>query len=80
MQFKEIIRKAVVITLSDTEDNIYDGFRNGDAAAGNIAVTLTDDTTHTFANVPSGGVVMCKVKKIMASNTTVTRVEGLIFE
>jgi hypothetical protein len=79
MEFLDSIRRAVRVTPADDSDQTYDGIRNADGSAGDIRITFTDDTVFTFANVPSGKEIKCNVKKIWATGTTVTNVDGLFY-
>lgn len=73
---------AKAVTLSDTAlSNTWDGFRNGDAAAKSVRVTVAvSGADMIFANVQPGQIIECPVSRIYASNTTATRVEGLKIE
>lgn len=76
------ITSAKAVLLSDTAlSNQWDGFRNGDATAKNIRVTVAvSGEDMIFANVQAGQIIECPVTRIYSSNTTAVRVEGLKIE
>jgi len=80
MVYRETIVKAVEVTTSDSADNYFDGIRHAETSAKNIAVQFLDGTSFTFTAIPAGATIKCKIKKVLATGTTSTRVEGLIFE
>lgn len=80
MVYRNTIVKASVVTISDSADNYFDGIRNAESSAKNIAVQFMDGVSFTFTAIPAGEIIKCKIKKVLSSGTTSTRVEGLIFE
>jgi len=74
------------VAQSDTNnDQFYNGIRNGDSTAGDIKVRLagrgtTKGKVHIFRNVPSGDIIRCEIDTIFETDTSVTKVDGLIIE
>ena len=67
---------AVAVTKSDTTvltatRGIYVG------GAGNLAVTMMDDTVVTFTGVPAGTFLPIRATKVMSTNTTATAIVAL---
>ncbi|PWC96962.1 hypothetical protein [Azospirillum sp. TSO5] len=45
--------------------------------AGNLAVTYLDGSTDTLQSVTAGSILPIRVTKVMATNTTATKISGL---
>lgn len=69
---------AWVVTPSDNDDltswvrGVYVG------GAGDLKVTMRDDSVVTFTAVPAGSVLPIYIKKIHSTGTTATNIVGLI--
>ena len=66
------ITKSDATVFSNPTRAIYVG------GAGDVAVTMVDDTTAVFTAVPAGSFLPLRTKKVLLTGTTATLLLGLV--
>lgn len=69
---------AFAITPDNDEDLIQAARAVYVGTAGNLRVTTVRGSTITFANLPAGGILPVRVRRVLATDTTAAGLVGLV--